>query len=161
MKVRFGTKNHLIIVCLKTPKEYLFILKLQTTKQKYILYGAKLGTHVGGFTPFNFEITDHIKEKENFLIVKVDNKRLKDGVPTLNNDWWNYGGLSKAVKLISTPANFVADYFIQLNPNNNKDLTGFVALNGKAISIKKVEIIIPELNIYEQFITDAKGKAII
>src|SRR5207253_10128626 len=52
------------------------------------LNGQKLGRHEGGFTPFNFEITNLVREKDNFLIVKVDNKRRRDGVPTLNTDWW-------------------------------------------------------------------------
>jgi beta-glucuronidase len=59
------------------------------------LNGKKLGIHVGGFTPFNYEITDLVRERDNFLIVKVDNKRKKEGVPTLNTDWWNYGGISR------------------------------------------------------------------
>jgi beta-glucuronidase len=56
------------------------------------LNGEKLGRHEGGFTPFNFEITANAKEKDNFLVVKVDNKRRRDAVTTLNTDWWNYGG---------------------------------------------------------------------
>jgi len=47
-------------------------------KTEVYLNGAKLGTHIGGFTPFNFDITDIIKEKDNFLIGKVDTKRLKE-----------------------------------------------------------------------------------
>ncbi|BAO76717.1 sugar-binding domain-containing protein [Winogradskyella sp. PG-2] len=49
--------------------------------------GKKLGKQIGGFTPFNFEVTNLLKEKDNFLVVKVDNKRKKEGVPTLNTDW--------------------------------------------------------------------------
>ena len=37
--------------------------------------GIKLGTHIGGFTPFNFEMTGIIKAKDNFIVVRVDNKR--------------------------------------------------------------------------------------
>ena len=76
-------------------------------KTEVYLNGSKLGTHIGGFTPFNFEITDVIKEQENHLILKVDNKRLKEGVPTLNTDWWNYGGPTRGVKLVETPAVFM------------------------------------------------------
>ena len=36
MKVQFGIKNHLTIQNLKTPIVYLFILRLQTTKQMFI-----------------------------------------------------------------------------------------------------------------------------
>src|SRR5262249_49117451 len=39
------------------------------------LNGEKLGRHEGGFTPFNFEVTNLVREQGNFLIVKVDNKR--------------------------------------------------------------------------------------
>lgn len=82
------------------------------------LNGKKLGKHIGGFTPFNFEVTDLLNETGNFLIVKVDNKRKRDGVPTLNTDWWNYGGITRDVKLIETPANFIRDYQIQLDREN-------------------------------------------
>jgi len=120
--------------------------------------GKKLGTHIGGFTPFNFEITSLVKEKGNFLIVKVDNKRKKEGVPTLNTDWWNYGGLTRDVKLIEASENFVQDYFIQLDPNNNNMIKGHVALNGNNIKDKTVQIIIPELGINKAFVTDESGK---
>ena len=42
------------------------------------LNGTKLGEHEGGFTPFDFEITDLVKEKDNFLIIKVDDKRSRE-----------------------------------------------------------------------------------
>lgn len=41
------------------------------------LNGKKLGTHIGGFTPFNFDVTELLNESDNFLVVKVDNKRKK------------------------------------------------------------------------------------
>jgi beta-glucuronidase len=49
---------------------------------KAVIYlnGTKLGEHEGGFTPFNFDITDLVNEKDNFLIVKVDNKRSREFV---------------------------------------------------------------------------------
>ena len=128
-------------------------------KTEVYFNGKKLGIHIGGFTPFNFEITDLIKEKDNFLIVKVDNKRLKEGVPTLNTDWWNYGGLTRGVKLVETSINFIQDYFIQLNPDNNQQVKGYVALNGNNINNKTVIIRIPELSINKEFITDENGYA--
>jgi len=64
------------------------------------LNGEKIGRHEGGFTPFNFEITKLVRDKSNSLIVKVDNQRRRDAVPTLITDWWNYGGLTRPVKLV-------------------------------------------------------------
>lgn len=131
--------------------------KASNYKTEVYLNGKKLGTHLGGFTPFNFEITDLVKEKDNFLIVKVDNKRLKEGVPTLNTDWWNYGGITRDVIIIETPKTFVQDYFIQLSPENNKKIKGYLLLNGDLASQSKVEINIPALGIRKEFKTDDKG----
>jgi beta-glucuronidase len=121
------------------------------------LNGEKLGKHIGGFTPFNFEITDKLKKKGNFLIVKVDNKRKKEAVPTLNTDWWNYGGITRDVKLIETSETFVEDYFIQLDPHNKNHIMGELRLNGTNKKQKKVTISIPELKIEKSFYTDEKG----
>ena len=57
--------------------------------------GKEIGQHVGGFTPFNFEVTGLLKSGENSVVVKVDNKRKLDAVPTINSDWWNYGGITR------------------------------------------------------------------
>src|SRR5438874_1632259 len=94
------------------------------------LNGEKLGRHEGGFTPFNFEVTKLVRDKANALIVKVDNKRRRDAVPTLNTDWWNYGGLTRQVELVETPATFVQDYFIQLQQGSRERINGWVRLNG-------------------------------
>ena len=42
------------------------------------LNGEELGKHEGGFTPFDFEITDRVRPEGNFLIVRVDNRRAMD-----------------------------------------------------------------------------------
>lgn len=125
------------------------------------LNDKKLGSHTGGFTPFNFEITEYLKETDNYLVVKVDNKRVKEGVPTLNTDWWNYGGLTRGVKLVETPWNYIQDYFIHLDPNDDKQINGQIVLKGEDIAHKKVNVVIESLGINEQFITDNSGLATI
>ena len=94
------------------------------------LNGEKLGSHEGGFTPFNFEITGKVREKDNFLIVKVDNKRRREGVPTWITDWWNYGGLTRDVMLVEVPGTFIEDYFIQLQKGSTKHISGWIRMNG-------------------------------
>ncbi|UMB52541.1 beta-glucuronidase [Lutibacter sp. A64] len=121
--------------------------------------GKKLGAHTGGFTPFNFEVTDLLKESDNFLVVKVDNKRIAEGVPTLNTDWFNYGGITRDVKLVEVPSTFIQDYFIQLNPENNQQIKGFVQLKGQDVSEKEILVTIPELKIKEKVVTNKEGIA--
>ena len=122
------------------------------------LNGRKIGKHVGGYTPFNFEITDQVVAGENSLVVKVDNKRRADGVPTLNSDWWNYGGLTRSVRIIETPLTFIRDYYVQLKKGDNRTIFGWVQLDGKQAE-QDVVLEIPELKISRKLRTDAKGYA--
>jgi len=123
------------------------------------LNGKKLGVHIGGFTPFNFEATDLLQANDNFLTVKVDNKRKGDGVPALNTDWWNYGGITRDVKLIETPAQIIQDYSIQLDPTNASQLQGFVKIAGPNARGTLVRIKIPELTLDKEIVTDSIGSA--
>jgi beta-glucuronidase len=124
------------------------------------LNGEKIGQHEGGFTPFNFEITRLVRDTGNFLVVKVDNKRRRDAVPTLMTDWWNYGGLTREVKLIETPTTFVNDYFIQLQKGSRNRVTGWVKLAGDKLN-QRIRVGIPEAGISKSFTTDANGLAAI
>src|SRR5215203_3386625 len=110
------------------------------------LNGEKVGQHEGGFTSFNFEITKLVRDTGNSLVVKVDNKRRRDAVPTLMTDWWNYGGLTREVKLVETPATFVHDYLIQLQKGSRQRVSGWVKLAGDKLS-QKITIRIPEVGI--------------
>ena len=71
--------------------------------------GKKAGHHVGGFTPFNCDISSLLKDGENVVIVKVDNKRHAEDVPTQIFDWWNYGGITRDVKLVKVPQVYLED----------------------------------------------------
>ena len=122
------------------------------------LNGQKLGRHEGGFTPFNFEITSAVREKDNFLVVKVDNKRRREAVPTLNTDWWNYGGLTRDVALVEVPETFIEDYFLQLKKGSTDEIAGWVKLNN-ANGSKPVTIEIPEANVRQSVTTNANGYA--
>ena len=120
--------------------------------------GKEIGQHVGGFTPFNFEVTGMLKNGENSLVVKVDNKRKLDAVPTLNSDWWNYGGITRQVTLIETPATFVRDYYVQLKKSDKNTINGWVQLDGNQPG-KTVKVEIPELKISRELTPDTKGYA--
>lgn len=122
--------------------------------------GKKLGRHEGGFTPFQFEVTDLIKDKDNSLIVRVNSARVKNGIPGSLFDWFNYGGITRDVHLIKTRKIFIDDYKIQLDPKDNNRLTGYVQLD-TALAGQKIALTIPELKVKEQVTTDAKGYAVI
>ncbi|HXU00783.1 MAG TPA: glycoside hydrolase family 2 TIM barrel-domain containing protein, partial [Polyangia bacterium] len=78
------------------------------------LNGKRLGDHEGGFTPFAFEVTGIVRARDNSIVVKVDNTRRAEALPALNTDWWNYGGLTRGVRLIETPRTFIRAARVQL-----------------------------------------------
>jgi len=122
------------------------------------LNGQKLGEHEGGFTPFNFEATDALREGYNFLVVAVNNTRRADAVPALKFDWWNYGGITRDVLLVEVPTAFIQDYVVQLARGSREEIDGWVQLNG-ALAAQKVTVEIPEAGVRESATSDAAGRA--
>ena len=123
--------------------------------------GEKMGRHVGGFTPFCFDVSDMLREGENTLIVKVDNKRHADHVPTQIFDWWNYGGITRDVLLVSVAPTYVENYKWTLLPaaaKGKRDITCTVRLN-KAEAGRKLTVSIPELKLKRTLTTTADGTA--
>ena len=121
------------------------------------LNGKMLGKHTGGFTAFNFEVTDKLVSGENSLVVKVDNKRDVDGIPTANCDWWNYGGLTRSVNLVEMPQTFIRDYCVQLG-KDGKSIEGWAQLDGPEAA-GEVTLEIPELGLKTSAAADSKGLA--
>ena len=125
---------------------------------KVYVNGLKMGEHQGGFTPFNFDVTEVLKDGDNFVIVKVDNKREQDNVPTVNFDWWNYGGITREVLLAEVPDTYIEDYYIQLAKSNAGLIEGWVKLNAAQAGVE-VTVDIPELKLKQTLKTGADGKA--
>ena len=122
------------------------------------LNGEKVGVHEGGFTPFYFDVTDKLREGDNFVVLRVNNERKPEGVPTVNSDWWNYGGITRDVLLVETPEVSVDDYLVQLPKGKYNEITGYVKLS-KPVPGVKIQIRIPELKITQTLTTDEQGKA--
>lgn len=126
------------------------------------LNGKKLGEHKGGFTPFNFEVPANLlKPTNNFIIVKVDNKRYADEIPTLNTDWWNYGGITRDVDLVIVPNTFIVNYTVQLIkvPENSRTKTigGWIKFNAPVK--ENITLEIPELKLKKEIIVNGDSVA--
>ena len=121
--------------------------------------GKLSGKHVGGFTPFCYDVTDQLKAGKNFVIVKIDNKRHQDNVPTRNFDWWNYGGITRDVLLVSIPEVSIDDYSLQLMKEvkgKKRTLAFSLALNRQEAN-REITLSVPELKIKQKYKTDAEG----
>lgn len=124
--------------------------------------GRREGRHVGGFTPFCYDVTDRLKVGENVVIVKVDNKRQVSNIPTVIFDWWNYGGITRDVLLVDVPAIYIENYKIELAKADAKakqrEILVSVQLNQQKAG-ETVSLSIPELKLKQTLTTDAEGKA--
>ena len=125
-------------------------------KASVYLNAQKIGEHEGGFTPFNFEVSDQIHDGENSLIVEVNDQRGLENVPSTVTDFWNYGGLTRDVSLIEVPDTFLRDYSVQLAKSSLNEIEGWVKLNG-ASSPQQVVVQIAEAGIKQTITTDADG----
>lgn len=121
------------------------------------LNGQEIAQHEGGFTPFQIEITDAAKENDNFLAVEVNNSRQVDAIPAMAFDWWNYGGITRDVFLVTTPKVFIDDYFVQLDKTKADKINAKVKLSEKMAN-SSVTIEIPELQLKQTLKTDAQGE---
>lgn len=121
------------------------------------LNGEALGRHTGGFTPFDFEVTDKVRAEGNFLVVRVNNTRGKNEVPTVNTDWWNYGGITRPVTLVELPETFIEDYAVQLAKGSANQIKGWVQLNGPQLQ-QSVTVRVPEAGLSKTFHTDRAGR---
>jgi beta-glucuronidase len=133
---------------LKKSEAKRYLLHFGAVNYQAVVYvnGEKAGGHEGGFTPFQFDVGDYVKNGENFIVVKADNRRERDQVPTVNTDWWNYGGITRPVRLLELERTYVADYRIQLDKDSTEKICGWIEIGGDQRSdYGEAHISIPEL----------------
>ncbi|MBR3455798.1 MAG: beta galactosidase jelly roll domain-containing protein [Bacteroidaceae bacterium] len=124
--------------------------------------GHEAGHHIGGFTPFNFDVTNMLQNGENTVIVKVDNKRKAEAIPTQIFDWWNYGGITRDVLVVKVPETYIENYKLELQKADvnakQREITMTAHLN-KPEAGQTLTLTIPELKVKQQCVTDAEGNA--
>ncbi len=89
------------------------------------LNGKLLGVREGGYTPFYFDVSEHIQEgMENFLVVRSDNRLTEVSLPPRiradhNPGWHTYGGIYRDVYLELIPETYV--FKVDARPEVNDD----------------------------------------
>ena len=120
--------------------------------------GRRVIRHEGGFTPFNVEVTDLLREGENWIVVRVDNENDPQDIPTRNADWLNYGGITRRVLLLDVPDTFVRATSVGLAPDGS-GIEAWAQLDGPDAAGGAVRLEIPELGVSETATADATGRA--
>ena len=137
-----------------------------TQKAKVYLNGKLICEHVGGFLPFEAEITNALIKEKNILCVAVDNKvnhstlpvgkesgsaffgsdlpdiesvrRMEHKPANLPNfDFFNYAGIHRPVKIYTTPQSYIKDISI-VTDLEEKD--GIVQYAVECTGNEKIEI---------------------
>ncbi|MBR9914163.1 MAG: glycoside hydrolase family 2 [Algicola sp.] len=86
-------------------KNHVHYLKFNAVNQEATVRvnGQIVGNHKGGYTAFNFEVTNFLKfGSYNLIEVTVDNSHNLD-IPPLDADFTFYGGIYRDVELIALP----------------------------------------------------------
>lgn len=125
---------------------------------RVFLNGCFLGLHRGGSTPFSVEVTEWLKTgDDNRLIVVADNTRRLDAVPSLNTDWFPYGGIYRGVSLIRLPSVSIRGLKVWLSEREGREITVEAAASAPDVTAL---FEIPELGIEKslEFSKEGKGR---
>lgn len=94
--------------------------------------GKRMGTHEGGYTAFEYDITSVLKPGKNRVLVEVNNIPTVSSIPALatgnpssqNNDgritvvgWLPYGGIVRPVSLLVTDAVYLRNMKVDAKPD--------------------------------------------
>lgn len=120
---------------------------------KVFVNGARVGTHVGAFTPFAFDVTDLLRTGDNELMVQVvdyagaDERHrmtahgkqgwMNDVFPSPPSLYMTYGGIWQSVTLERHGDARIESTWINSNPD---DLIVEVELHGVAGTAAKIEL---------------------
>ena len=77
--------------------------------------GVPLGEYKGGFTPFSFDLTPHLRvNAENVLVVQVDSTERAD-IPPFGHDidYMTFGGIYRDVSLRIVPTTYIDNIFVR------------------------------------------------
>lgn len=101
-------------------------------KTKIWLNGQLVGTHEGGYTPFELDVTPQLQH-DNTLVVQADNSWDTTTIPGAktavqysapNNNqvypWINYGGITRPVELVARPEVFIRQVQVMAEPDLEK-----------------------------------------
>lgn len=91
-----------------TTAQLSYVLRFESVNFNATIWlnGRQIGTHEGGYLPFEVQLSNVDPTGVNRLVVRVDNRRLAPGQTIARSDqpippdgWWNYGGMLREVYL--------------------------------------------------------------
>ena len=103
--------------------------------------------HVGGYTPFEFDVTQIVKPGDANVIALTANNEYRRGA------WWHWGGISREVHLVCSNQQYILWQHVTTEP----DLETGRASVSVAVRIKKLfragnsgEVLIPSFSFFRR-----------
>ncbi len=129
----------------RVENEKVFLYFEGVMHEAWVWINGKLVTHhQGGYLPFTVDATDWLKEKNNTIIVKVnneDNPQIPPGKTLKTLDFNYYGGIYRNVYLLKTNAVYITDAVHANQTNGGGILVHFDEISKeKAKGIVKVHV---------------------
>ena len=96
--------------------QHIFIdFEAAMTASTLWINGVRLGEYKGGYTPFSFELTQHLNfDGENVLAVQLDSSERADIPPFgYEIDYLTFGGIYREVWLRAVPGTFIENIFVK------------------------------------------------
>jgi beta-galactosidase len=117
------------------------------TAAKVSINGHSLGEYKGGYTPFSFELTEHLNGRgDNVIAVEVDSTERKD-IPPFGGDidYLTFGGIYRDVALRVVPQTFIENVFAKpvnvLNSDQRVDVQCHLERKGGSVFKVKAELL--------------------
>jgi beta-glucuronidase len=140
-------------------KEYYVHFGGANYKTDLFVNDQLVGRHEGGYTSFNFNITDYVEDGDNTLIVRVDAFLNDTTVPTMRtSDFWKYGGITRDVSLITVPDKHISQYHVYLNDRESGEIKAWVQMSD-GVDRGRVTLSIPEVGIKARGDVGKDGRA--
>src|ERR1700678_1742038 len=99
-------------------------------KARVWLNGKDVGSHEGGYTSFEFDVTEFLTVGTNHLVVEADNTPTLTTIPAIATaghsgqgifGWMPYGGIVRPVSLIVTKKVYLKNIKIDAKPDLQRD----------------------------------------